>query len=321
MRILVLGGEGMLGHKMFQVLRGHFAEEEVICTIRGSLSDPAYAAIELFHDAPVIEQFDALRFEYVAALLRELKPEVVTNCIGIVTQANEAGDELLNIGLNAYLPHLVAHVLQEWGGRLIHYSTDCVFTGKRGQYQEEDEPDATDLYGRTKTLGEVTRAENALTLRTSIIGRELFRFRSLLEWFLSQEGKKVQGYTGAIYSGVTTNYLAELTAKLIRAHPHLHGLYQVASEPISKYNLLVLIREAFRLNIEIEPVVGKAADKSLRSDRFVAATGYVCPPWPQLVAELAQDPTPYARWRAGQNLRSGEHNDSPVGGKTTPSAF
>lgn len=295
MRILVLGGEGMLGHKMFQVLHSRY--DDVTCTVRGQLSDPAYAPIGLFSGASVVEGFDATRFEKLEALLRELRPDVVSNCVGIVTQSEEAGDAVLNIGLNAYLPHLVAQVIGEWGGRLIHYSTDCVFSGSRGHYSEDDVADANDLYGRSKYLGEVNRATNALTLRTSIIGRELFRFRSLLEWFLSQQGGHVKGYTGAIYSGVTTNHLAGLTATLIEKHPDLHGLYQVASQPLPKYNLLMLLRDAYGLQIEIEPVEGKAADKSLVGERFIAATGLACPSWPELVAELANDPTPYEQWR------------------------
>lgn len=294
-KVLVLGGEGMLGHKMFQTLRQHFGD--VTCTIRGSLRDPEYAPIELFAGAHVIEGFDATRFEQLEQLLRSLRPDVVSNCVGIVTQAQEASDAVLNVGLNAYLPHLVAHVLREWGGRLIHYSTDCVFSGQRGNYTEDDFADADDLYGRSKWLGEVTRADNALTLRTSIIGRELFRFRSLLEWFLAQDGKTIQGYTGAVYSGVTTNYLADLTARLIGEYPDLAGLYQVASEPITKYHLLEQLREAYGVNVDIEPYAGKSADKSLIGTKFATATGYECPPWPALIAQLSADPTPYARWR------------------------
>ena len=145
MRVLVLGGEGMLGHKMYQILRRDF--QQVTCTIRGQLDDPGFSRLALFQDAEVIENFDATRFEQLEALLRELRPEVVSNCIGIVTQSQEASDAVLNIGLNAYLPHLVAQVLREWGGRLIHYSTDCVFTGHKGRYTETDFADAPDLYG------------------------------------------------------------------------------------------------------------------------------------------------------------------------------
>ena len=295
MEILVLGGEGMLGHKMFQTLGQRFPE--VGCTIRGSLADPAFQRIDLFQGAEVIENFDATRFESLEALLRLHRPEVVANCIGIVIQAEETRSAVLNIGLNAYLPHLLAEVLSEWGGRLYHFSTDCVFTGHQGRYTEDDFADADDLYGRSKYLGEVRQAPNALTLRTSIIGRELFRFKSLLEWFLSQNHKSIQGWTKAIYAGVTTNYIAQTVARLIVEYPDLSGLYQVTSTPISKYDLLLLLREAYHLDIEIVPADGRNEDKSMVGEKFVAATGYVCPPWPELVTQLAQDPTPYEEWR------------------------
>ncbi|MGH9647425.1 MAG: sugar nucleotide-binding protein, partial [Bryobacteraceae bacterium] len=184
----------------------------------------------------------------------------------------------------------------EWGGRVIHFSTDCVFSGHRGEYREDDLPDAEDLYGRSKFLGEVA-APNALTLRTSIIGRELAEFRSLLEWFLAQRGKRVRGYQKALYSGVTTNYLAGLVARLIESHPGLHGLYQVAAHPISKYDLLCLIRQVFGLDIEIQPVEGEVSDRTMLGDRFLAATGYRCPGWPELIDEIYKDPTPYQEWR------------------------
>jgi len=295
MRILVLGGEGMLGHKMFQTLSRHF--EGVGCTIRGSLTDPFFSRIDLFQSREVIENFDATRFEKLEEMLRQHRPQVVANCIGIVIQADETHDPVLNIGLNAYLPHLLAKVIGEWGGRLFHFSTDCVFSGAKGNYTEEDRADADDLYGRSKYLGEVTQASNAITLRTSIIGRELSRFRSLLEWFLAQNHRSAQGWTKAIYAGVTTNYISEIVARLISECPHLSGLYQVTSEPISKHDLLVLLREAYHLDIEIVPVDGRNEDKSMVGERFVEATGYVCPPWPELVRQLAEDPTPYEKWR------------------------
>jgi dTDP-4-dehydrorhamnose reductase len=179
-----------------------------------------------------------------------------------------------------------------WGGRVIHFSTDCVFSGKRGGYTEEDPSDGEDLYGKTKFLGEVAVA-NALTLRTSIIGRELTEHRSLLDWFLAQNHNTVRGYRRVIYSGVTTNYLAELVASIIQEHPGLHGMYQVASEPISKYNLLSLLRDAYRLDVEIVPDDGEVSDRSMKGDKLLAAIGYRCPPWPVLVRQLAEDDTPY----------------------------
>ena len=196
---------------------------------------------------------------------------------------------------DALLPHQLAQLCDRWGGRLIHFSTDCAFSGKRGNYQEEDFADADDVYGRTKYLGEVTTSRT-ITLRTSIIGRELLHQESLLEWFLRQNHKRISGYTRAMYSGVTTNYMTRVVQNLIEGHPDLSGLYQVTGQTISKYDLLVLLRQAYQLEVEITPDPNFFCDRSMKGDKFSQATGYVCPPWPELVAGLANDDTRYQRW-------------------------
>jgi dTDP-4-dehydrorhamnose reductase len=284
----------MLGHKMFQLLRSRYPD--TACTIRGALTDPFYARVDLFRPGAVIEKVDAMDLSALGKTLRERKPRFLVNCIGIVKQRDEASAAIPSITLNALLPHKLAEFSAEWGGRVIHFSTDCVFDGNRGGYTEEDPSDATDLYGKTKYLGEVA-TENALTLRTSIIGRELAHFRSLLEWFLGQKGKQVRGYTRVIYSGVTTNHLADLVGDLIERHPELAGLYQVASTPISKHDLLCLLKEAFRLEVEILPDGAEVSDRSLNGDKFFRATGYICPEWPVLAEQLAADRTPYREGR------------------------
>lgn len=284
----------MLGHKMFQVLLSRFPD--TACTVRGALVDPFYAGVDLFRTGTVIERVDAMDLPALGRVLRGRKPRFLVNCIGIVKQREEAMAAVPSIAINSLLPHKLAEFAAEWGGRVVHFSTDCVFDGRRGGYTEESPSDATDLYGKSKHLGEVA-AGNALTLRTSIIGRELSRFRSLLEWFLGQKGKQVRGFTRVIYSGVTTNHLAHLVADLIARHPDLSGLYQVASTPISKHDLLCLVKEAFRLDVEILPDDKEVSDRSLVGDKFRRATGYVCPEWPSLAEQLAADPTPYGEWR------------------------
>jgi dTDP-4-dehydrorhamnose reductase len=229
-------------------------------------------------------------------LLLDKRPKVIVNCIGVIKQRTEAKSAILSIAINALLPHRLAELCTRWDGRLIHFSTDCVFSGKRGNYSEEDFADADDVYGRTKFLGEVS-TNNALTLRTSIIGRELSQFKSLLEWFLSQNHRKIMGYTRAFYSGVTTNYLAELVAQIIEEQPHLSGLYQVTSATISKFDLLCLLRDAFAMDVDIDPEVKFLCDRSMNGDKFLNATGYRCPLWPELVAQLQNDPTPYGEWK------------------------
>jgi dTDP-4-dehydrorhamnose reductase len=295
MTILVLGGEGMLGHKMYQtLLRDH---PDVACTVYGALEDPFYSKIDLFRAGTVIEKIDVMALDALDSLLRDLRPTTVVNCIGIIKQRAAASSAIPSITLNSLLPHRVAETVASWGGRLFHVSTDCVFSGRDGNYLETSPSDAEDLYGKTKFLGEVTEPK-AITLRTSIIGRELSHFRSLLDWFLSQRGQTVKGFTRTMYSGVTTNYLARVVSRLISNYPDLTGLFQVVSRPISKHDLLGLLRNAYGINVEIVPDEGEKSDRTMRGEKFLAATGCETPSWPALVEELASDPTPYDKWRA-----------------------
>jgi dTDP-4-dehydrorhamnose reductase len=292
-KIVVLGVAGMLGHKMFQVLKERLSG--VVGTAREDLSRPPFNRVELLQGEDVIQGLDVMDFQRLHGILLEMRPSHVVNCVGIIKQRAEAEAAIPSITINSLLPHKLAEWSNEWGGRVIHFSTDCVFSGKRGQYTESDASDAEDLYGRTKFLGEVA-TENALTLRTSIIGRELVEHRSLLDWFLSQNHKSVRGFKRVIYSGVTTNYMAEVVASVIERRPSLAGLYQVAADPISKHDLLCLLRDAYSLDIQITPDYAEVSDRSMIGEKFVAATGMKTPPWPELVRSLASDPTPYARW-------------------------
>ena len=179
---------------------------------------------------------------------------------------------------------------------MIHFSTDCVFDGVKGAYEESDTSNATDLYGRTKYLGEVS-SPGSLTLRSSIIGRELYNDTSLFEWFLAQEGKKIRGFAKAMYSGVTTVRMSNLVKDLILDHPDLSGMYHVSGPWISKYDLLLLARDIFELNIEIERDEDFDIDRTLVGDRFAADSGFAAPSWEEMLAELAADPTPYESWK------------------------
>jgi dTDP-4-dehydrorhamnose reductase len=290
-RLLVLGADGMLGHKMFQRLRARFPGTRG--TLRTERSDSRFAGVPLLQSEAIVERVDVMDEGGLRRTIESLRPAVVVNCVGVIKQRDAAHDAIPSITINALLPHRLAAWLAPWQGRLIHFSTDCVFSGRRGGYREDDPSDAEDLYGKSKYLGEVRDAPNALTLRTSIIGRELHHHRSLLDWFLQQSGT-VRGFTKVIYSGVTTNHLADLVGDVIERHGSLCGLYQVASAPISKHDLLLLVKDAFKVDVTIVPDDREVSDRSLDGSRFAAATGYVCPTWPTLVAELAADPTPYA---------------------------
>jgi len=290
--LLVLGADGMLGHKMFQTLGERFPGTRG--TLRTPKTDPRFAGIPLLQGGGIVDGVDVMDEAALRAQLESLRPDVVVNCIGVIKQRDAAHDPIPSITINSLLPHRLAAWLRPWNGRLIHFSTDCVFSGRRGGYREDDLSDAEDLYGKSKFLGETRDTPNALTLRTSIIGRELFNHKSLLDWFLSQRGA-VRGFTKVIYSGVTTNHLAGVVGDVVERHRGLHGLYQVASDPIAKHDLLRLVQHAFRKSdVEIVPDDREVSDRSLDGSRFAAATGYRCPPWPALVAELAADPTPYA---------------------------
>lgn len=214
----------------------------------------------------------------------DVHPDVVINCVGLVKQLAEANDPLAALPINAILPHRLARLAAAVGARLIHVSTDCVFDGQDGGYVEADRPNATDLYGRSKLLGEVDYP-NAITLRTSIIGRELDSAHGLIDWFLSQTGS-VRGFTRAIFSGLTTVELARVMRDVILPRPELHGLYHVSVDPISKFDLLTVVAEAYGKTIEIVPDEALKIDRSLDSTRFRAATGYEPPEWRDMIESL-----------------------------------
>ncbi len=292
-KILVLGGGGLLGHKLFQVLGQRFPD--TWCTLRTRRDEAPWHDVSLYRSSRVIDAVDATDFDSLESLLRDVRPAVIVNAIGAIKQRSEAQDPVTSITVNALLPHRLAAVARDWNGRLIHFSTDCVFSGVKGHYSEADYPDATDLYGKTKHLGEVS-TENSVTLRTSFIGRELQHHLSLLDWFLAQQHQTVRGYRRVWWSGVTSNHLAEVVADLIRRHPGISGLYHLSSGRISKYDLLLKLRDGLRLDIEVEPDDTVQCDRSLDGIRFTRATGYQCPSWDTLINQLANDPTPYDAW-------------------------
>lgn len=290
MRILVLGGDGMLGHKVFQVLSGRFETFAAFKDPKGPWI--YYPMYEGSARRKTITGIDAMDFKTIESALKKINPDVVINCIGIIKQLKEAENPLISIAINSLFPHQLANFCCINKIRMFHISTDCVFSGNKGNYTEDDIPDAKDLYGRTKFLGEV-KQPGCFTVRTSLVGRDFVKNISLLEWFLSQKGKKIKGYARAIYTGLTTQSLANIIGNLIVDYPELWGVYQIASKPISKYDLLVKIRDAMKLNIEIEPYDGFSKDLSLDASRFLKATGYKIPAWDEMIKDLAGDKTPY----------------------------
>ena len=281
----------MLGHKLWQTLAGRF---DAHVTFRQSPA--AYSRLGLFDPSRSHGQVSAQDFDSVVRALAAVRPAAVVNCIGIVKQDAAAKDPYQSIAVNALFPHRLAQACGAAGARLIHISTDCVFTGRSGHYAESCVTDAEDLYGRTKALGEVDY-EHCLTLRTSMIGRELQGSHGLVEWFLGQQGKTVRGFKRAVFSGFTTEALAAIISDLIADHRELHGVWHVAAEPINKFDLLSLVKGAFNLDIEIEPDETFVCDRSLDAARFRQATGFTPPSWPQMIERMARDTTAYEEMR------------------------
>ena len=290
MRVLILGGGGMLGHKLVQ---GLSATLDTWATIRGS--GGAYARYGILPEDRLITGVDVLNLDSIVETMARVRPDAVVNCIGIIKQLATAHDPVLSLSVNSLLPHRLQRLCVAAGARLIHISTDCVFRGDRGMYTEDDPSDALDLYGRTKFLGE-TSGPGALTIRTSIIGREIATRSGLVEWFLAQRGGRIEGYRHAIFSGFTTQEITRIVRRVLTEFPDLHGTLQASSEPISKYDLLLLLKRAYGVDVEIEPSERLRLDRSLDSSRFRQRTGFVPPAWPAMVQELAGDPTPYDQW-------------------------
>lgn len=277
---MVLGVTGMLGNAMFRYLSAN--SSLVVYGTSRSESSRRYFSENLSRQMLIgvdVENHDSLTKAFAT-----VQPDVVINCVGLVKQLADANDPLQAVPINTLLPHRLALLCQAVGARLVHISTDCVFSGSKGNYLESDFPDAIDLYGRSKLLGEVDYP-HAVTLRTSIIGHELSGKRSLLGWFLAQHGA-VRGYTRAIFSGVPTVELARVINEFILPRSDLHGLYHVAANAINKYDLLKLIAKIYDRNVTIMPSDDLVIDRSLNADRFKDATGYRPIEWPVLVQRM-----------------------------------
>lgn len=280
----------MLGHKLLQVLGDGI---ETWFTLRGGFSD--VAEFNLFDERFCIEGIDVENPVSIRNAIVRAQPSVVINAVGIIKQIPTSNDTIRTLTVNSIFPHRLSELAAEIGFRLVCVSTDCVFDGRRGDYSEADVPNAVDLYGKSKNLGEVVSG-NCLTLRTSIIGRELATADSLVEWFLSNRNGSVKGFARAIYSGFPTIVLAEIIKNLILDNPELRGLYHLSSDPISKYDLLRHLNRAYGSHISVERDEAFKIDRSLDSTKFRNETGFVPPSWEEMIQQMASDPTPYDLW-------------------------
>ena len=277
----------MLGHKLYQRLSEH---HETFATVRGPFD--SIERFGIFDKNSIIDNVDLASDDDIERSIEATHPNVVINAAGVIKQRPSSKNIATTLTINSILPHKLAALGQEYGFRTIIVSTDCVFSGAKGSYTEDDPTDANDLYGISKRLGEITD-ENCLTLRTSIIGRELSAGHSLVEWFLSNRGRTVKGFSRAIYSGFPTTIFADIIDDLLSNFPDLSGLYHISSDPIDKCELLELVNSAFNSDVTIEADDTFSIDRSLDSTKFRQKTSFEPIPWVRMIDLMASDPTPY----------------------------
>jgi dTDP-4-dehydrorhamnose reductase len=281
MRVLVLGASGMLGSVVFREFDGH-APHEVWGLVRNEAFLPYFSPAQ---QSRILTGVDALDETALRAAFERVHPDVVINCVGLIKQKAHVEDPLVVLPINAMLPHRLALLCAPGNVRLLHISTDCVFSGSKGMYTEDDPSDAEDLYGKSKSIGELRDVAHAVTLRTSIVGRELNSNRALVDWFLVQQSA-VHGFRRSIFSGVTAVELARVMRDVVLPDVSLQGLYHVSSTPISKFDLLKLVAAEYGKTIDVLPDDALVLDRSLDSSLFRRATGYRAPSWKSMLRTM-----------------------------------
>lgn len=283
MDVLVLGAYGMLGHRLLLQLGQRF---DVVGTAR-SIKDWNAPIMEQIAGEKIITGVDVNDISSVRAVISQTKPDVIINCIGIVKQNETSKDPIASITVNSLFPHQVARMAHDIGSQFIHFSTDCVFSGREGHYSQDHIPDPVDLYGRSKLLGEVSK--NGITIRSSLIGREISSHNGLVEWLLSNRGKTVMGYRRAIFSGFPTNEMSKVIEVLLDKKTINDGVWQVATDPISKFDLLRKVIDSSGDNIELKPDDKMFCDRSLDGSPFQKITGYRAPSWDDMIDDMVKD--------------------------------
>lgn len=289
MRVLILGAGGLLGHMLIRVCQ---AEHDVFGTSRSQFSSSNPLA-RFLPEQNWVGSIDVLTDGSIDRAIRKTEPSVVVNCIGVTKQRPSSADQQLSTTLNSKLPFEISSICEEGKIRLVHLSTDCVFSGSTGMYLDSTPPDPTDVYGSTKAAGELNN-DHDLTIRTSFVGRELQSPTNLFEWIIGQRGESVRGFTNATYSGFTTEAISKIISQVITNHQSLHGLYNVASEPITKYELICQLNAAMNLGIDAIPDGSFYCDRSLDGTRFKDKTGIPIPTWPEMIEDFVQDQGSYA---------------------------
>ena len=281
MKILILGGDGMIGHKMDQVLS--VQNHEIVISIR----EKKDLTLKSISSKSKVFFNDFLK-DNILDFLVKVNPDVIINAIGVTIRRGVNENISDTIYLNSLFPHQISSWALAFKKRLIHFSTDCVFSGSEGSYLEDTTPDALDYYGKTKGLGEINSI-SSLTIRSSMIGPELFNKTELFEWIINNKEKEINGFSRVMYSGVTTVYMAKLVADLIDNHKNLSGIYNVASKPISKFELLHLINDNFDLGLIINDDKTVISNKTLNASKIEKEIGLQPPSWDELIFELKKD--------------------------------
>ena len=281
MKILILGGDGMIGHKMAQVLS--VQNHEIVISIR----EKKELTLKSISSKVKVFLNDFIK-DSILDFLDKVNPDVIINAIGITIRRGAAENISDTIYLNSLFPHQISSWALAFKKRLIHFSTDCVFSGSEGSYLEDATPNALDYYGKTKGLGEIN-SKSSLTIRSSMIGPELYNKTELFEWIINNKEKEINGFSRVMYSGVTTVYMARLLADLIDNHKNLIGIYNIASKPISKFELLHLINDNFDLGLIINDNKTVISNKTLNASKIEKVIGFQPPSWDELIFELKKD--------------------------------
>ena len=275
MRILILGATGLIGNNIFRYLNS-CADLHVTGTYRSDKHLSFFTNFE--RDNLLFYDFDQT---LPNEIFKKVKPDVVINLIAITKHVKESFDIPRMIQINSVFPHRLAKFCDEYSSKLIQISTDCVFSGSKGNYSEDNLPDDLSFYGRSKALGEVTYGGH-LTIRTSAIGRELDTKYGLVEWFLSQN-YSCFGYKDAVFTGLTARYLAHVISNYVLPFQSLSGLYHLSVNPINKFDLLCKLAKFYKKEIDIIPDASIQIDRSLNSESFKNATGFLAPSWDELI--------------------------------------
>jgi dTDP-4-dehydrorhamnose reductase len=288
MKVCVLGAGGLLGHMLIRVLSG---SNDVFGTTREkpNISSPL---AKFLSQEKWIGGVDASIPHSIEKIFETDQFDVAINCIGLIKQRDSIVSDSEMMVINGEFPHHLVQIANSHDTQVIHISTDCVFSGIKGSYLESDTPDPVDVYGKSKLLGELADSNN-LTLRTSHIGRELTVKKSFVEWLVSQRGGHVNGYSHAIYSGLTTQALARTISKLLLGNSHLSGLFHVSSQPISKLEIINKLNKLLDLELTVTPDASVQINRSLNSEKFQNATSISPQTWDEMLSDICQDQKTY----------------------------